>query len=506
VTPRVIQAFLGALTVLLTYLLIAGARGPRAGSMAAALLAIYGPVLHFEGELLPPTLLLALLSGSVLLLARADAARRAIVPLLGAGLLLGLAAAARPTMLLVAALAAVWWWAGRRGRAVMAGAFLAAVLPLLPFALANRSVGGEAVLVSWNGGINFYLGNGANSDSLTAIQPGHAWDALQVEPLRAGVRTRRGESSYWTKRALREAAADPGAWSEAFLRKVVRLLDARETPRNTDYADVRRDSALLSLPLPGFGIVAPLALLGLLLAFGPGRAPPRLRLLLGAVLVAVAAENLIFFVAGRYRLEAVPALCGLAGLGLDEAWRRRGRLPAGVAVGFVLFAAFVGIDWLGERSIDETRAALNRAIVLQRAGLPASSERTLREVAARDPADPDVRLLLGEAAMRDGDFTRALGEFQAALVAAPDAFRPLLQAAQAADRLGRADDAEAYWQRAIQADPFDADARLGYGTHLALRERWDEATAQLEQGQRMAPSDERFSRNLRNLERHRGGS
>jgi Tfp pilus assembly protein PilF len=175
-------------------------------------------------------------------------------------------------------------------------------------------------------------------------------------------------------------------------------------------------------------------------------------------------------------------------------------------VAFVLFAALVGIDGLGERSIDETRAALNRAIVLQRAGLPASSERTLREAAARDPADPDVRLLLGEAAMRDGDFTRALGEFQAALDAAPDAFRPLLQAAQAADRLGRADDAEAYWQRAIQADPFDADARLGYGTHLALRERWDEATAQLEQGQRMAPSDERFSRNLRNLERHRGGS
>lgn len=511
VAPRVIQAILGALTVLLAFFLAARLGGRRAGSLAAGLMAVYGPAIYLEGELLPPALVLPLVMGGLLLLIRADESRRPILPLIAAGVLFGTAGAVRPTLLLVGALATLWWLRGTGGpkaRARTALLLVAAVAaPILPFTIANRVGGGETVLVSWNGGINFYLGNGANSDSLTAIQPGHHWYRLQVAPFRAGVfGSRRAESDYWIQRAREEAVADPGAWLAASARKVLRLLDARETPRNTDYEDFRRDSRVLSLPLPGFGIAAPLAFLGLVLAFGPGRAPPRRRWLLVAVLAAVAGENVAFFVAGRYRLEAVPVLCVLAGLGAEQLIRRRASLSIPIWAGLAAVTAVVWVDFLGERAIDETQASIHRATAYRRAGLYAGSERIVRQALQDAPDNFELHTLLGEAAMRDDDYERAVEHFTRTLQRAPDYFRVLLNLARSFEKLGRDAEAAEAWRRAVAADPYATEGRLGWGVFLAVRERWDEAWVQFEAGLRIDPTDPDLLANLANLERIRRGS
>jgi tetratricopeptide (TPR) repeat protein len=513
--PRLVQAGVGALTVALVAMLAALAGGRRAGWIAGGLLLAYGPVLYFEGELLPPTMLLALHTAALLLLARAERAARPLRPLLAGGLLLGVAAATRPTGLLLAAFAAAWWWAGAARRARPAAAsrdvaafVLAVLLPIVPFTLANVLLGREPILVSWNGGINFYVGNGAGSDSLTAIRPGYAWEGLQLEPLRAGVHgSRRAESDYWVRRGLREAAADPLAWAAALGRKTLRLLDARETPRNTDWEDFRRDSRLLSLPLGGFGLVAPLALLGALAAFAPrGPAPPRVRSLLGVQLLAVAAQNLGFFVADRYRLEAVPALCVLAGLGLDQALRRRGRVGWRAALLIAAFAAVVHVDFLGERRIDEARGAVWRAVALEQAGFRAGSGRKLQEALRLAPDDVDVHRLLGDHFVGRGEVARALEHYDRALAGAPDFVDALVAKARVLDQLGRQQEAEATYRSAAAADPYDARVRLLYGVHLARARRWDEARTQFEAGLMIDPRNDDLRANLGNLERIRGGS
>lgn len=567
--PRVVQAILGAVTVALVLSLAAGTArarggtGRRAGWIAGGIAALYGPAIHLEGELLPPATLLALLTGALALLLRADAARgaagaagaggagaageggdgaagaggagaagagstgagrgrgeggrsepgrgRPVWPLLLAGLLLGLAGALRPSTLLLAAGAWVWWIRGeapgRAHRGLASAALLAAAvaLPILPFTIANLAAG-DAALVSTNGGVNLYLGNGARSDSLTAIQPGYHWDRLQREPLRDGVSGNAAESAYWTRRAAREAAADPLAWLGAAGRKALRFLDAWETPRNTDYQDFRRDSWVLSLPLPGFGIVAPLALLGFALAFPAGRGPSRRRALFAIAIAAVAAENLLFFVAGRYRLEAVPVLCVLAGAGVDEVIRRRARVPAWTWVAFAALGAIVWIDLLGERRIDETRARIHRAVAYEQAGLFASAERVLTDALRADPDDVDANRLAGQAAARREDWNAARRLYGRAVDGAPDYVRALLGLATADERLGRDAEAEAAYRRAVEADPHDADARLGLGTFLAVRERWAEAREQFTIGLRIDPGHAALKANLRNLERLRGGS
>lgn len=509
--PRVAQCALGVATVLLVAGLAARGGRRRAGWLAGALFAAYGPVLHFEGELLPPALLLALWAGSTRLLLDADESPRPLPRLLGAGVLLGISAAARPTGLLYAAAAAIWWLArGRRSGAPRhLAAFAAAVLvPVLPFTAANLVGGGEPVLVSFNGGINFYLGNGTNPDSLVAIQPGYAWDKLQIAPFAEGVRgSRRAESAYWVDRALREAAADPAAWARALGRKALLLLDARETPRNTDYEDFRRDSVVLSLPLPGFGLVAPLALLGALIAFAPrGPSPSRLRSLLALTMAVVALQNLGFFVADRYRLEAVPALCILAGAGLDEAWRRRGRIGWGPALALLAAALAVNAGLPGPRPVDETRAAIHRAVALQARDLNEGAIRKLQEALRHDPDDVDAHRLLAQQYVRRRDPARALEEFDRALAGAPDYVEALVSKAQLLELLDRAGEAEAAYRRALAADPFSTRVRLLYGVFLARAGRRDEAREQFEAGRRIDPANPDFPANLGNLDRLSGGS
>jgi tetratricopeptide (TPR) repeat protein len=494
--PRVLQAILGAVTTMLVFAIASRIAGRRAGWIGALLFAGYGPVLFYEGELLPTTFVLAATTGALLLLLMADATGRG-VPFVAAAILLGASTAARPTVLLLAVVVAVWWMRRPAGRRAMLPAAVAFLLPILPFTIANAVGGREPILVSWNGGINFYLGNGARSDSLVAIQPGFAWDRLQVEPLRGGARTRREESQYWVRRALREARADPGAWAAALGRKALRLADARETPRNTDWEDWRRDSAILAWPWVGFGLVAPLAFVGL----GVRGVPARARALLVAALAATAAVNLAFFVAERYRLEAVPALCALAGIGVDRLLRdgrRAASLPALALAAAGTITVHAGL--LGEREIDEVRSAINRATALRQLGRDAEAAPLLRKALALAPGDPDASFRLGQIELAENDVETALALFDRSLTGAPDYVPALLARATCLEKLDRRDEAEASYRRAIGVDPWHAETRLNYGVFLAVGGRKDDARREFRAGLAIDPKDGRLLRNLRRLE------
>lgn len=495
--PRVVQALLGALTTVLVWSLVSRIAGRRAGWIGALLFAAYGPALYYEGELLPPALVLATGAGALLLLHRADESGRTL-PWLGAALLLGVSTAARPTALLLAAGAAIWWIRRPAARQpAMLPALLAFLLPILPFTIANSVGGKDPVLVSWNGGINLYLGNGANSDSLTAIRPGHAWDRMQVEPLRGGARTRGQESRYWVQRTVREASADPGAWLGALGRKALRLVDVRETPRNTDWEYWRRDSRILSWPWIGFGIVAPLAFLGL----GVRGVPRRGRALLVVPLVTTAAVNLAFFVAGRYRLEAVPALCALAGIGVDRLLRDGRRAASATAFALAaLGAVVVHVDFLGERPVDEVRAAINRASALRVLDRDAEAARALRGALVVAPDDVDANFRLGQIDLARGDVPTALARFDRALAGDSGFVRALLGRATCLERLGRRPEAEEAYHRALYADPWHAETRLNYGVFLAIGGRTEEARTQFRAGLAIDPNDGRIQRNLRRLQ------
>ena len=270
--PRLAQALSGTAVCLLVFHLGRRAFSPAAGWIAAAAAALYGPFLYFEGELLPASLAVFLNALALTALLWA-AAGRSTGRWLAAGLLLGLAALNVPSVLLFAPVALAW----ARLRAGASPAALGALglglaLAIAPVTLRNRIVGGEWVPISYNAGINFYIGNNPDSERTTRIRPGRDWQELTEMPGReAGITAKGASSRYFFGRSLEYLAGDPGGYLVLQLRKLHQFWRGDEIPRNLDPYVARSWSWLLQgllwirgLAFP-FGLVGPLALTGLIL-------------------------------------------------------------------------------------------------------------------------------------------------------------------------------------------------------------------------------------------------
>ena len=60
---------------------------------------------------------------------------------------------------------AIWlfYWLRKKAASAVVAFLLGAVLVIAPVTLRNYTIGGDFVLISYNGGVNFYLGNNANA-------------------------------------------------------------------------------------------------------------------------------------------------------------------------------------------------------------------------------------------------------------------------------------------------------------------------------------------------------
>jgi 4-amino-4-deoxy-L-arabinose transferase-like glycosyltransferase len=168
---RIAQAGLDVVTCWLIYQIGTDLFGAGAGWLAAALAAFYPVFIFYTGVLLTETLSTCLLAGSTLL--RLHSARpdgqtdyRRLAP---TGLLLGLAALTRSVLLLIVPLALVWLWFVRQPWPGWRSASRSALALLLPvvlligtIAVRNYQIHHRLVLISTNGGVNFFLGHGGN--------------------------------------------------------------------------------------------------------------------------------------------------------------------------------------------------------------------------------------------------------------------------------------------------------------------------------------------------------
>ena len=275
---RYAQALWGALLCALLFFLgsrlFNGGTGLTAGLAAAA----YGPFLYFDGELLPASLAAGLDTLALALLLHFR--RRPSAAGFGAaGVVAGLAALAVPTVFLFAA-ACAGWLALRRPRRHAAAFLSGAVLAIAPVTLRNLVVGGDAVLISYNSGINFYIGNNSRYEETVAIRPGWEWDALAARPRQAGLERPSRQSAFFWGEAWREIRAAPADYLRLLARKLFLLGHGEEIGRNQPIYFHRSESSLLAallwkhggIAFP-FGIAGPLAISGLLLALRNRREP-----------------------------------------------------------------------------------------------------------------------------------------------------------------------------------------------------------------------------------------
>ena len=148
-------------------------------------------------------------------------------------------------------------------------------------------------------------------------------------------------SRYWWGRVADVVARRPAVALERVLRKLAYTVHPDEIPDVKDWNFYRRAVPALSTWLSDLSLCGPLAVLGLVLL--PWRGRPGL-LVLRCSLLAVALTLMLFFVFGRYRLAASPAIWILAAGAVDEGLRRvaaarAGRPRVATAGGLLLAAA-----------------------------------------------------------------------------------------------------------------------------------------------------------------------
>lgn len=354
------QHLMGTATCGFIYVLAREYFDRRVSFLAGLGAALYWPFVYFEGDLLIVTTILLLNTISLWLLAKG--LRTGSLPALGgAGLVLGLSAIARPSLLiffpaipLVVFLARKQFAEARAGwvarSAVVLGTTLVAIMPVM---IRNYVVARAVVPVAASGGVNFYIGNNPASDGSTAIVPGTRadwwggyYDAIAIAERDEGRKLDLAEvSDYYFDRGMQYIGTRPGpAFSHMF--KKFRFFWAGPERANNKFIYFFWNLAGMKyVPLPGFWLVAPLALLGFILQWRRRRLLAPLYLFVLLYMLGVVA----FFVNARFRLPVLPVLIIFAAFAvhyLIQAYRQR-TFAIVRAVGILAVAAiWVNIDYL----------------------------------------------------------------------------------------------------------------------------------------------------------------
>jgi len=521
VVPRLLQSLLGAATAALACRLGTRALGPREGVIAGLAVALYGPLVMGETQLLA-TGLDAFFSVVLALLALGLAARPSPRRWLGAGVVAALAVQTRPTHLPVAVALATWAaWRLARASRVRAKKVLASVAcgvlgfsaASLPVVLACRQVTGEAHLLPSSGGLNLFIGNHGRGE-LVAVRPGFAWERLVDEPFRFGARTQWDADRHFRARLAAEALKRPGALLAGLVQKLRQLACTRELPRNDSLMELSRDSAVGRVLV---GTVGPVGLpFALLLGLGAIGAAGRWRELPGALPVQVAVAGLAVaavFVSGRYRLTLVPLLAVMAaggGVWLAERARARRRwtLAAAVAGAALLVAiASPAAPFPQERGSWRAELLVQRGVWLAEQGRAGAAAARFEAALAVDPAHPDARRLLADALAALGRFADAFETLEKAVHRQPEDHLAWARLAQARAAAGRTAEAAEAGRRALAANPASCEALCLVGRMLLETGQLAEAREVLERGLDLYPQVPYLQASLAlGLERARGAA
>lgn len=456
---RIVQIVLTSLTPVLTFLIAQRLFGLGVGVISGLLACVFWTFVYFSTELLDAALACTLYMLLAWLLIVLD--DRPWWKWAACGVVLGLGGITRPNILafapaLAIAIVIIAWRREARNRPphlptrfITATGFgnrasavrralvhvialtLGCCVPVLTVTLRNRVVGGEWVLIGAYSGLNFYVANNPHSDSkngplliedtyytvpirvdTNAAEP---WArcclnyilGCRVAESRLGRTPKPGEFSAILQRMGVDFLRDnPGWLARHALMRFCWLFNMYEFHSNRDFYRFRQNSWLLTATsYLHFGIVCPLAVVGLILALSKStlRTAPMAYLVI--MLASLALPAVLFIINARFRLPMVHLLIPFAAYGLVRAvglhrhgvsWRER----TTVLIGLVGLAVFSNTNVFGYWGNHKAYLRAHYVDACERAGrdelLPdayAELERAL-EIDMQDPRPSNTTLLL----------------------------------------------------------------------------------------------------------------
>ena len=318
---QIAQAVTGALIVWLIAAIAGRAAGPRAAVAAAAIAAVYPPLVWMPAYVLSETLFSALALAAALALQEGGRRPPRASVVIG-GLLSGLAILTRPAMIFFLPFAAAWL--ARRRPAHAAVFLLLAALCVAPWTIRNHRVYGRWIAVASEGGVTFWTGNHpfAVGDGDLAANPAIKRAELTFRAAHPGLTAEELEPLYY-RDALAWIRREPGTWMALVARKAFYTV----VPAGPSYAV--HSTKYRAASIAAYLLVLPAAIAGAWRWRKARRAPGPVPLWLMAA--STVAAGLVFFPQERFRIPVIdPTLIVTAALpaGLRNAkYGRTDRYP-----------------------------------------------------------------------------------------------------------------------------------------------------------------------------------
>lgn len=315
---QIVQAVTGAAGIWLIAAIAGRAAGPRAAVTAAAIAAVYPPLIWMPSYVLSETLFSTMALAAARALQEVGGQRSEVGktriptsdlrPLISGAVLTGLAVLTRPSLLFFLPLVALWFlWQRRTMEAV--AFILVTALCVAPWTIRNHRVYGRWIAVASEGGVTFWTGNHplAKGDGDLSTNVALKRAELAFRALHPGLTPEEMEPVYY-RDALAWIGREPGAWLALVVRKAfytVMPIGPSYAVHSPRYRIASAASFLLILPAAIYGAWRWRN------ARGAGTSPAALWLMAAATVAA----GLIFFPQERFRMPVIdPALIVTAAL------------------------------------------------------------------------------------------------------------------------------------------------------------------------------------------------
>ena len=476
---RLFQIAGGAFVTVLTYLLGKQVFRPSAAFAGVVLLVFYGAMTFHEAEMLMEWLGV-LINMTALVFLHRMANRTGYRKYAIAGFLVGLSALARANILFFLPVLLFWTlFVVREDRRVRKAliALGACAIAIAPATLHNYAASKDFVLITSNGGVNFYIGNGEEATGI--FYPAKDITFETESSSRSYVERLFGRdmkpseiSAYWFKRSFDFIEKHPGKELKLLLRKTAIFFNGYEVPQIESWDIMRAKFSTLRLLFVNFWWILALGLFGMIFSLREWRK----RFLLYGFVFSYALSIILFFVTSRYRIQIAPVMCLFAGYALVTVFPRvlRSLRPAAGAVAlFVLLLTLThpGLFALPENDL-QWREHIHEARRLGEAGRYADA---VAEIDMAIEIHPDVaESYLQRAEIHKGarNYFKAIDDYSKALKIAPDMSGARYDFAQTLRRVKMYGPAIEEYRKAIELEPVKAEAYNNLGiTYTEMGER-----------------------------------
>jgi len=495
----------------------------RAGVAAAAVAALYKPLLFYESQIEKTALAVFLTALFLWLFVRTlnhkpQAAGHksglgfASWPF-ACGIALGLVALTRANTLLFAPLLPLALALGpqvktKKLRITVAGfSLLGVLLVVAPVSVRNSVLAREFTLTTTQAGQNLYIGNSPYNttgqyQAPPWVRPNPTYeqnDFVEYANKTAGkTLSYSGVSRFYIRAAFEWARTHGRAFFKLLWRKAVLYFNNYEVPDNQDMYFFSRYSWVLRLPLLSFGIVFGLGLAAMILAT---RGLSRLSLVI--FFFGYAASVILFFVFSRYRIPALPALLPFAGampIWLADSLRSRplpraarpglsSRLAGGLALILAAFALTLYPVHHGTGTSEAVQGIGNLATSYYQEGDTAQAIATFEEALRIQPGHAGASRNLGIIMLSRGNVDRACELLSDAARSEPADPSTHLFLGRTFARRGQLDSAYSEFRKAVALAPGRVELRFELATALQQLNQYQEALAQYDTMIQLAPDN-----------------